>query len=125
MDGISPFCIFLYIGQRLMLIVDGPWLKRGVAALLVLMAAQQICTRLRTKRALAIASPAGLDLTQPRIQLSILVHFSLGGFVGGIATVGGTPLMLFVARNDNNPEIDPSLPPALRDFIGLTFRRVT
>lgn len=32
-------------------------------------------------------------------------------------------LMLFVARNDSTPEIDPALPPALRDFIGLTFRR--
>jgi serine/threonine protein kinase len=32
-------------------------------------------------------------------------------------------LMLFVARNDSTPAIDPALPPALRDFIGLTFRR--
>lgn len=32
-------------------------------------------------------------------------------------------LMLFVARSDSNPKIDPSIPPALRDFIGLTFRR--
>jgi serine/threonine protein kinase len=32
-------------------------------------------------------------------------------------------LMLFVAKDDSIPKIDEQLPPALRDFIGMCFRR--
>merc|ERR1712194_797441 len=45
--------------------------------------------------------PAGLNIRKPRTLLSVFVWFSFAGLMGGITSVSGPPMMLFVSIHAN------------------------
>ena len=101
-----PCCSFMALGQALMLSLDGPWLKRALGAILLLMALQRVGANCGSHSASeGRPAPAGLDLTSPKVMCSICFWFSAAGLMGGITTVAGPPMMLFVSYHQHELDL--------------------
>lgn len=94
-----PCIVCTYIGQELMIRLDGPILKISLSGILFFMTAYRVYANCGTSKANEDRPvvPPGLDLTSPRTILSILFWFSIAGLMGGITSIGGPPMMLFVS----------------------------
>lgn len=120
-----PGCGFLLLGQLLMIRIEdgfaegGAWLKRALGGVLLLMFAQRIAAlahaarrRRRTAKLVDRSTPGSsssrLEAPLPppvpmarfytwRVQLSTFVWFALSGVVGGLTSVGGPPIMMWVS----------------------------
>lgn len=114
-----PCCVFTALGQAEMLRLDrtpegGAWLKRALGGVLLLMFVQRLVVLLlRRRRAAAInlsttAVPAmeapALPPPRPmrnwrtaRVQASTFFWFALAGAMGGLTSVGGPPIMMWVS----------------------------
>ena len=79
-----------------MIELDGVWLKRSLGIILLLMALQRIWANCHAPRPPSMC-PQGLDLRNWRVQLSILFWFTVAGLMGGITSIGGPPVMIFVS----------------------------
>jgi hypothetical protein len=112
----GPVCLGLYVGQKLMFVLDGPWLKRSMAAIMLAMAMHRVWShstrRLRSAPAgstpgeAATSTAPPLDSGSSDIMVSLLLHASVAGLMGGLTTVAGPPLMLFVARHGHRLPFD-------------------
>ena len=93
-----PCVVCTYIGQELMIRLDGPGLKLALAAILFSMTSQRVWANWgRAAPKADRPKPAGLDLKNPRTLASICFWFSVAGTMGGITSIGGPPMMLFVS----------------------------
>ena len=93
-----PCIVCTYVGQELMIRLDGPGLKLSLSGILLFMTAYRVyanCGANKPKEDRPV--PPGLDLRKPRTILSILFWFSVAGLMGGITSIGGPPMMLFVS----------------------------
>ena len=120
----GPCCVCIFIGQYLMIALDGVWLKRALGLILFIMMLQRVwanrhlglpcgsgpaghpaaglseqrhaekTTGAREQRKVRCG---GLDLCRTRTLLSTLFWFSMAGALGGITSIGGPPMMLFVS----------------------------
>jgi len=97
-----PCGLFTAIGQVLMIRLDGPWLKRALGGILFMMALQRVYANWGARAPKSDrAPPTGLDLRRPRTISSVLFWFGFAGLMGGITSVGGPPMMLFVSIHAN------------------------
>ena len=98
-----PCIVCTYIGQELMICLDGPGLKLSLAVILLFMTAYRVYANCGTNKTDADTQlePPGLDLTSSRVVLSILWWFGVAGLMGGITSIGGPPMMLFVSIHAN------------------------
>ena len=115
---VIPGCGFLVFGQLLMLHVEGgfteggAWLKRSLGGVLLLMFAQRILAlALAARRRPAEPDLQGSGRLEPpppppapmarfftwRVQLSTFWWFGLSGVVGGLTSVQGPPIMMWVS----------------------------
>lgn len=96
-----PCIVCTYIGQELMISLDGPGLKLSLAAILLFMTAYRVYANCGTKKLEDHLQPPGLDLSSSRVVLSIIWWFGVAGLMGGITSIGGPPMMLFVSIHAN------------------------
>ena len=115
---VIPGCGFLVFGQLLMLHIEGgfteggAWLKRSLGGVLLLMFAQRILAlALAARRRPAEPDLQGSGRLEPpppppapmarfftwRVQLSTFWWFGLSGVVGGLTSVQGPPIMMWVS----------------------------
>eukprot|EP01043_Picozoa_sp_COSAG02_P010796 COSAG02_NODE_388_length_23287_cov_109.067017_2_plen_211_part_00 len=93
-----PCIVCTYIGQELMIRLDGPGLKISLSVILLFMTAYRVYAHCGTDKGNEDRPvPPGLNLTSPRTILSIFFWFSVAGLMGGITSIGGPPMMLFVS----------------------------
>ena len=113
-----PCVITTYLGQLLMIQLDGPLLKLSLGVILLGMTAQRVAANCGASAPKADRpDPVGLDLRRPRTLLSILFWFGTAGLMastpllllcsnlqptwgfvqGGVTGIGGPPMMLFVS----------------------------
>ena len=116
---VIPGCGFLVFGQLLMLHIEGgftegsAWLKRSLGGVLLLMFAQRIlalalAARRRPAEPTNLQGSGRLEPPPPppvpmarfftwRVQLSTFWWFGLSGVVGGLTSVQGPPIMMWVS----------------------------
>ena len=116
---VIPGCGFLVFGQLLMLHIEGgftegsAWLKRSLGGVLLLMFAQRIlalalAARRRPAEPTDLQGSGRLEPPPPppvpmarfltwRVQLSTFWWFGLSGVVGGLTSVQGPPIMMWVS----------------------------
>ena len=95
-----PLCSLAAIGQVFMFRLDGPWLKRSLAAVLLVMVVQRIWAHQQRPPPRDRPPPAGLDLRRPRVLGSVVLWSGAAGLMGGVTSIAGPPLMMLFSIHE-------------------------
>ena len=101
-----PLCSLIAVGQVFMFRLDGPWLKRSLAAVLLVMVVQRIWAHQQRPPPRDRPPPAGLDLRRPRVLGSVVLWSSAAGLMGGVTSIPGPPMMMLFSIHQADIELD-------------------
>jgi uncharacterized membrane protein YfcA len=121
-------CLGSQIGSLLMIQLDSVGLRRAIGIILLGMATQRVYANCSCRHpSVAPAGPAaepppktdlvpaqepdsetassGIDVCNPRIAGSVMLWFGLAGLMGGVTSIGGPPMMIFVSLHQDEIQL--------------------